>query len=152
MWRGVGQRVTFYPLEFSNDLSFYYAYLNRFSSQLPSAGLVPRSYGPVPCSYDPVDAQRFKLYHWPINSDISLPSKHKTFVWYCTMLDQRWRRWADVVQRLYKYFVFAEHPRFSWYKISPYFDVNLYITKTNANCDKLDKLLLKSTVGLIGLF
>ena len=26
----------------------------------------------------------------------------------CTMLDQRRRRWADVVQMLYKYFVFAE--------------------------------------------
>ena len=25
----------------------------------------------------------------------------------CTMLDQRRRRWADVVQMVYKYFVFA---------------------------------------------
>ena len=37
------------------------------------------------------------------------PSKHKTLILYNirTKLDQRWRRWADVVQMLYKCFVFA---------------------------------------------
>ena len=35
----------------------------------------------------------------------SLPSKHLYNI--CTMLDQRRRRWADVVQMLYKCFVFA---------------------------------------------
>ena len=25
----------------------------------------------------------------------------------CTMLDQRWRRWSNIVQMLYKCFVFA---------------------------------------------
>ena len=41
--------------------------------------------------------------HW-------FPSEHKTFVRSisaCTMLDQRERRWAGVVQMLYKCFVFA---------------------------------------------
>ena len=38
-----------------------------------------------------------------------LPSKHNTYLYIiCTMLDQRRRRWADVVQMLCKYcFVFA---------------------------------------------
>ena len=36
--------------------------------------------------------------------DVYVPSKHKTF---CTMFDQRRRRWTDVVQMLYKWFVFA---------------------------------------------
>ena len=31
------------------------------------------------------------------------PSKHKTLYTICTMLDQRRRRWADVVQMLYKW-------------------------------------------------
>ena len=35
------------------------------------------------------------------------PSKHKTLYDICTMLDQRRRRWADVVQMSYKCFVFA---------------------------------------------
>ena len=35
------------------------------------------------------------------------PSKHKHLDNICTMLDQRRRRWADVVQMLCKYFVFA---------------------------------------------
>ena len=35
------------------------------------------------------------------------PSKHKTSVWLYTMLDQRRRRWADVVLMLYKCFVFV---------------------------------------------
>ena len=38
-------------------------------------------------------------------------SKHKTFLQHlhniCTMLDQRRRRWADVVQMIYKCYVFA---------------------------------------------
>ena len=38
-------------------------------------------------------------YHNPANT------KHLYNI--CTMLDQRWRRWADVVQMLYKCFVFA---------------------------------------------
>ena len=33
--------------------------------------------------------------------------KNKTFVYICAMLDQRRRRWADVVQMLHKCFVFA---------------------------------------------
>ena len=35
------------------------------------------------------------------------PSKHKTFVWLYAMLDQRWRRCADVVYMLYKCLMFA---------------------------------------------
>ena len=33
----------------------------------------------------------------------------------CTMLDQRRRRWADIVQMLYKCFVFAGHGRAAGY-------------------------------------
>ena len=39
---------------------------------------------------------------------VPYPSEHKTFLYnICTMLNQRRRRWADVVQILYKCFVFA---------------------------------------------
>ena len=34
------------------------------------------------------------------------PSKHRTFVWLYTMLEQRWSRWANVELMLYKCFVF----------------------------------------------
>ena len=37
-------------------------------------------------------------------------SKHKHFDTICTMLDQRRRRWADVVQMLCKCFVFVGQP------------------------------------------
>ena len=37
------------------------------------------------------------------------PRKHKTFLWYLYNVDQRRRRWADVVKMLYKSFVFAGH-------------------------------------------
>ena len=32
----------------------------------------------------------------------------------CTMLDQRQRRWTDIIQMLYKYFVFAGNWRNMW--------------------------------------
>ena len=42
------------------------------------------------------------------------PANTKHLYSICTMLDQRRRRWADVVQMLYKCFVFAGNPVFSY--------------------------------------
>ena len=44
---------------------------------------------------------------WVEPTLVPTPSEHKTFVWLYTMLDQRQRRWADVVQMFYKCLAFA---------------------------------------------
>ena len=40
----------------------------------------------------------------------TIPANAKCLYNICKMLDQRWRRWADIVQMLYKCFVFAGMP------------------------------------------
>ena len=39
-----------------------------------------------------------------------IPANAKCLYNICKMLDQRWRRWANIVQMLYKWFVFAGMP------------------------------------------
>ena len=48
----------------------------------------------------------------PYTAKHDYPAKTKHFYSICTMLDQRRRRWADVVQILYKCFVFTWYSRF----------------------------------------
>ena len=42
-----------------------------------------------------------------IDVTVASPANTKHLYNICTMLDQRRRRWADLVQMLYKWFVFA---------------------------------------------
>ena len=49
----------------------------------------------------------YNAWYMSVDSGTVVPSKHKHLHNICTMLDQRRRRWADVVQMLYKYFVFV---------------------------------------------
>ena len=64
----------------------------------------------------PVIMREFKMGHerqgWAQSEGRkhSLPANTKHLYDICTMLDQRRRRWADVVQMLYKCFVFAGSP------------------------------------------
>ena len=50
------------------------------------------------------ETRPFISYRWTSNP-LSANTKHVYNI--CTMLDQRRRRWADVLQILYKCFVFA---------------------------------------------
>ena len=43
----------------------------------------------------------------PGRTDVPVNTKHDLY-YICTMLNQRQRRWADVVQTLYKWFVFTD--------------------------------------------
>ena len=47
------------------------------------------------------------LLYYSVLSCPSFPVSTKHLYNICTMLDQRRRSWADVVQMLYKYFVFT---------------------------------------------
>ena len=48
-----------------------------------------------------------KYIYWPNTNSVSYPVNAKHWYNSCTMLDYRRRRWADVVQMLYKCFVFV---------------------------------------------
>ena len=54
-----------------------------------------------------------RLRRWPdinpalVQCSVSIPANTKHSYNICTKFDQRLRRWADVVQMLYKYFVLA---------------------------------------------
>ena len=50
-----------------------------------------------------------------------MPSKHKTFV----ALAQRLRRWSNIVQMLYKCFVFAGHTPYKMYTVVTYIPICL---------------------------
>ena len=57
-----------------------------------------------PSVFAPIDGAIHDAFSWP---EDTIPANTKHLYNICTMLDQRKRRWADVVQMLYKCFVFA---------------------------------------------
>ena len=60
----------------------------------------------------------FILRTWYVYVSLGHPSEQKTFVNICTMLVQRRRRWTNIVQMLYKCFVFAGIPTIKAVRLS----------------------------------
>ena len=64
---------------------------------------------------------------------LTFPANTKHLYNICTMLDQRRRRWADVVEMLYKYFVFAGLWAFIFYQHIVYY-TRYYIYNVADQC------------------
>ena len=96
VWRTVSSQSSHHPQE---------VLLAQFSLYVHKGGLKPDSFHFISlcqslrnCNGKLFESSRFH-FHFPANT------KHLYNI--CTKLDQRRRRWADVVQMLYKCFVFA---------------------------------------------